>query len=198
MKCPVCGDETRDGRCVFCGYRITESDREAAARYEKQKAELTGGPPDLARDPLSGLRSWRPPKRKKPEREPPRQERTLPGRASKPPASRSEQPAAKPARSERTREGPVTKPARKCGPEKHAPPKRPHPAKRFLFKLIVFLWAALYLTLILYKLVDDHGNKMAASGRVPPAARAGISDIADMPGLIEEGPEEGVLSQYDK
>ena len=93
MKCPVCGDETRDGRCVFCGYRITESDREAAARYEKQKAELTGGPPDPVRDPLSALRPGRRPKRKKPEREPLRQERTPPERALKPPGARPGQPA---------------------------------------------------------------------------------------------------------
>lgn len=88
MKCPSCGDEIRNGRCVFCGYRPTEEDRQAALRYEAQKAAFAGGWPERAsperqekakaarpkqaaprkdapkpkREPASGTRERRPPK----------------------------------------------------------------------------------------------------------------------------------------
>lgn len=206
MKCPICGDIVKNGRCVFCGYQVTESDQEAVAKYEKQKAELTGGPPDTVRDSLFDLKLERRRKQKRPEREPPRQEqmeRISPKHVQKPPDVRPKQPAVKPVRSERAREGPETKPARKCEPErrpkpKHAPPKRPHPAKRLLFKLIVFLWAALYITLILYKLAEDHRDRPSVPERMPPAAQFDISDITNMPGSVEASPEEGALNQYDR
>lgn len=73
MKCPMCGDDMSGGRCRFCGYRETESDRSARSRYEAQKRELAGEAPQKQK-PLSRPARSAKPAGKKPDRQPPRRE----------------------------------------------------------------------------------------------------------------------------
>lgn len=115
MKCPVCGDEVRNGRCSFCGYRPTAEDASAAARWKAQKAVLeNGGPPPPERERAAG-------KPAKPARKAPPARPASPARKA---------PPAKPAR-----------PARKAAPAKPARrARKPGLLQGLLFKLVFVLW----------------------------------------------------------
>lgn len=92
MKCPQCGDEMKNGRCVFCGYRPTEADQQAYARWADQKRDaergFSGPEPEKRGKPEKKI--FRPPKNKaaperkaRPERKPePAPRRTEPKKAA--------------------------------------------------------------------------------------------------------------------
>lgn len=134
MKCPVCGDEVRNGKCLFCGYRPTEEDRTAREKYERQKAGF-GQAPRAGPSRYGG--------KPDPDAGPGRAPVPKPGR--KPAAKPERKPAAKPRKDRRAhaRDG------------KPGPGGRPGRLKRILFKLVVIGWALLYLALIAQKLARD-------------------------------------------
>lgn len=43
MKCPTCGETIKNGRCPFCGFRPTQEDLAAEARWAAEKKKLSGG-----------------------------------------------------------------------------------------------------------------------------------------------------------
>lgn len=121
MKCPVCGDEVRNGRCSFCGYRPTAEDASAAARWKAQKAVLeNGGPPPPERARAAG-RPAKPAGKAPPAK---------PARPARPAAPARKAPPAKPAG-----------PARKAAPAKPARRAGKHGLLQgLLFKLVFSLW----------------------------------------------------------
>lgn len=132
MKCPQCGDNMEGGRCVFCGYRPTEADRQAYERWAEQKAQAERG--------FSG---------QEPDKRPgdaPRKERTgAPRRIAMPrkPAGDMDRGRARAA------------PARKPGKSRGRPSKaRDGPGffGRLVPRLVVLAWAALIVYLMVSEL----------------------------------------------
>lgn len=159
MKCPICGDEVRNGRCSFCGYRLTEADQKAREKYAEQKAAFEQGPP-AKRDRA--------------------QRNAAPDRPSRPPSGKSGHSREPPVRSkppERARRASDKRQPQRAGPKqpgkaggKHVRKpddsrdgSRPGRFRRFLFKLIVIGWALLYLFLIVQKLISDSDTGHDAS-----------------------------------
>ena len=153
MKCPICGDEIRNGRCRFCGYRETETDREARSKYEAQKAAFASGPPDTK---TQGRRAG-----KARDRKPANPSgRGTPEKAAKAAgsgkASRQEGTAvpARPARASpkpRQRAAPAGNDGRK---------RRGLSLKGLLFNLLIILWVLAWILAI--------GSKLAAESRAGP------------------------------
>lgn len=130
MTCPVCGDEIVNGKCRFCGYEATESDRKAREKYEAQKAAFESG--SDVRNTRSGDTA----------REP--------DRSGKPPGKDRKKPAVKkPSDKKPESKGQSD---RKPAPKKassNSKRKRPGFFKRWFFKLLVFGWIILYILAVI-------------------------------------------------
>ena len=167
MRCPQCGDEIRNGRCQFCGYRETEEDRAARARFEKQKKAVCGGP---------GLPQR--PRGKPPSKKPP-------AGARKP-----EQKQAPPSRDRPKARAPERDPkavaAKRAEPGERPEAVRPKQGrlKRLLFKLLVLGWILAYV-LALYGAWDQRRQQG------PPGPAETYETDRDGPsGAIPEGGTE--------
>lgn len=206
-RCPVCGDEIRNGRCVFCGHRPTEADAEAAKKYAAQKAAFAGGDGSAGRPRRSG------PGPGKKDPPPERRGRDAPGRAeSKAPNDRATEKAGKAEKPAERRDQPKGRDQKGRSPERQdrrpaegrrqpagksrdkPEHKRPPLARRLLFKFVVFAWIALYLWLILGKITDDAERRLQdppgpatsyGQGEDCDNTSDGLPDIAD--GGLEGG-----------
>ena len=138
MKCPQCGDDMVDGRCRFCGYRPTEADRQAYARWAEQKKQAERGFPGP-----------------EPERKAARPERTAKqAGAAKPAAKR---PAKKSAATAATKPpadgtGPPRRKSRKAAGKPARARDGPGLLGRLVPRLVVIAWALLLAYLMVSEL----------------------------------------------
>lgn len=176
MKCPQCGDEIRDGRCVFCGYRPTESDRDAAERYRKQKAALESGsgPPDSPRKARQAKPAGKPdrPRDRGGGREPGKkpQDRNL----AKAPEMQAVKNKPEPGKVKKTREK----------PQAHGGTKRHGFLVRTFFRLLILLWVLAWLFAIAGRLRQDRNE--IGPGDFP----YGNQEVQSAGGAQEGGPED--------
>ena len=149
MKCPSCGDEIRNGRCVFCGYRPTEEDREAERRYEAQKAVFAGGRPEKAK--------------RRAARAEPAEKKKADG-AAPVPSGRKDAPGPKAEPGAKNAKAPAAKPAAKREPAKNRLPakkgKRADGSRhgflvRLFFRLLIVLWVLAWILAVWGKLSRD-------------------------------------------
>lgn len=132
MKCPQCGDDMVNGRCVFCGYRPTESDRQAYARWAEQKKKAEGGFPELE-----------PERRPKAEKCASRQPGAGQQRERTPRAERQAPKAGKPERQRKSGRKRPSGPRQRDGPGFFG---------RLVPRLVVILWALLIIYLMVSEL----------------------------------------------